>query len=262
MLTRAVGTRRLRDGKDIWMVLKRSYRIRESKKAKRVILKMSPQMELEVVIPRGYDRGRIPGLVAAKSEWIEKTGRKLSARQPMDADRCFPPDRIHFRALDRVVVVACRPEPGSALSLRETGPDRLTVEGRLDHQDGLRLLLQDWLKYQGRLHLIPMLERLSAATGLSCRMVQIRNQKARWGSCSRRGAISLNAKILFFPWEYARYILLHELAHTRHLNHSPRFWSLVEELEPRYRELEDQLKDAWQYVPYWAMPVERLAGTD
>ena len=99
----------------------------------------------------------------------------------------------------------------------------------------------------------PWLDRSSLETGLRYARIQIRRQRTRWGSCSRNGTISLNACLLFQPPDVVNYLLIHELAHTRHMNHSRRFWSLVEKHEPRWQELDAGLTRGWREVPAWAI---------
>jgi len=72
--------------------------------------------------------------------------------------------------------------------------------------------------------------------------VTVRGQRTRWGSCSRRGTISLNWRLIQTPEDVRDYIILHELAHLRQMNHSDRFWREVERLCPDYRSAERWLK--------------------
>jgi predicted metal-dependent hydrolase len=77
---------------------------------------------------------------------------------------------------------------------------------------------------------------------IAIRRVSVRNQRSRWGSCSRRGTISLNWRLVQAPVFVRDYIILHELAHVKELNHSPRFWREVERLCPDFAEAERWLR--------------------
>ena len=83
---------------------------------------------------------------------------------------------------------------------------------------------------------------LAELHGIEVMRVTVRNQRSRWGSCSRRGTISLNWRLIQTPEQVRDYIILHELAHRRHMNHSQRFWQEVERLCPEYLEAERWLK--------------------
>jgi predicted metal-dependent hydrolase len=83
---------------------------------------------------------------------------------------------------------------------------------------------------------------LAAPHRLPVQRVMVRNQRSRWGSCSRRGTISLNWRLVQTPIFVRDYLVLHELAHLREMNHSRRFWSEVERLCPTFREAERWLK--------------------
>lgn len=80
------------------------------------------------------------------------------------------------------------------------------------------------------------LRELAGTHGLNVSTVTVRNQRTLWGSCSRRGAISLNWRLMLMPADVRDYILIHELAHLKHANHSRRFWATVESMCPRYRD--------------------------
>jgi predicted metal-dependent hydrolase len=232
------------------------YVIRESKKAKRVILNIWPGKGLEVVIPMGFDRRKIPGIVAEKGEWIQKTFNGLERKQGSVEDLCFVlPESIELRAVSRRFTVQYTNTAVTikTLELVQPGDSRLELTGPISPKPKVcQELLKQWLKDQGRVHLVAWLERLSTQTGLSFKKAQIRLQKTRWGSCSHKGTISLNCKLLFLPPELVRYILLHELCHTVHLNHSLEYWSLMSKLEPDYRVLDAQVNNADRYVPLWA----------
>lgn len=107
------------------------------------------------------------------------------------------------------------------------------------------------LPEKARGYLIPMLARLSKDTELEYRCVRIKWQRTVWGSCSSKGSINLSARLIFLPPELVRYVLIHELCHTKHLNHSASFWRLVASLEPAYRDREAVLHRTEHLVPGW-----------
>ncbi len=78
--------------------------------------------------------------------------------------------------------------------------------------------------------------------GLTFNRLSIRNQKSRWGSCSSKKNININYKIIFLTPRQQDYIIVHELCHLQHMNHSPKFWALVEQLIPEYRTLRKELR--------------------
>ncbi len=84
--------------------------------------------------------------------------------------------------------------------------------------------------------------KLNAVYGFRVGRIAIRNQRSRWGSCSKRGNLNFNYRIALLPPRYAEYIVAHELCHLACFDHSRAFWDLVEKTIPEYREIRKQLK--------------------
>jgi predicted metal-dependent hydrolase len=112
-------------------------------------------------------------------------------------------------------------------------------------------MLNRWLMKVAEREFANRLQQLANTYGFRYDRVQIRRQRTRWGSCSSRGTISLNVCAMSLRPEVLRYLLIHELCHTQHMNHSSRFWKLVATCEPNYRELDRELTAAWRFVPPW-----------
>jgi len=97
-------------------------------------------------------------------------------------------------------------------------------------------------KNQARDLVIRKIEHFNRFYQFGFNKISIRNQKTRWGSCSRRGNLNFNYKIALLPEKLADYIIVHELCHLKEFNHSRNFWSLVARTFPDYRELRRELK--------------------
>ena len=225
------------------------YTVRVSPRAKRVILKAIPGKGLEVVVPKGFNQRRLPAILQSKRPWIEQTLLRLSKEKEL-----VVPTHIYLKAVDEHWQVQYKPTSDSRVSVRQRTTALLLVEG--DVGDVLLVIetLKRWLSLRARLHLVPWLINLSHEFELPFKKTIVRGQRTRWASCSKLQTISLNRGLLFLPRHLVRHVFLHELCHTRHLDHSPKFWNHLRELEPKCNLLETQVRQADQYVPKWAHP--------
>jgi predicted metal-dependent hydrolase len=112
-------------------------------------------------------------------------------------------------------------------------------------------VLLNWLVERGRLGFEAPLRTLATQMAVRPARLQVRCQRSRWGSCSRRATISLNACLLFQRPEVLRYLMVHELSHLRHMNHSAHFWAEVGRHEPDWKALDRELLQSWVRVPSW-----------
>lgn len=250
--------------------------VRTSPRARRVRLRIVPRHGLEVVIPPGFSATRIPEVLERHRTWIVRAllraglaesapgtlpeGAREGAQGPGGGAFLGPhgirsvPGEVDLPAVQaRYVVVRAPLAQGMRPELREVdGTLRLRVpEGGAG--DGVAVdLLRDWLRAVARRRLAPWLHGLAAEHGFHYQRCVVRMQQTRWGSCSARGTISCNASLLFLPRELARHVLLHELCHTVHLDHSSRFHALLEQVDPNAAEWREGLRSGWSHVPWWA----------
>lgn len=233
------------------------YTVRVSRRAKYVNLQITLHKGLEVIVPQGFDLRHLPEIIRGKRRWIERTAQRLHAqREVLNASCPGPvPRRIHLRAIGEEWRVVYRTGDRAGRPARDGFDRAWNRQLTIAHDEGdvaaCKQALREWLKKRARREIVPIIMRLSQRFELPYARTSIRGQTTIWGSCSARRNISLNYKLLFLPRQLVRYVCIHELCHTRHLNHSRRFWSLVGRLMPEYPDMEQELRNAWRYVPLW-----------
>jgi predicted metal-dependent hydrolase len=234
-----------------------SPHIRVSTRARRLSVRVYPDARVEVVVPRRVRPSDVQQFLSAHREWIET--RREAALRSRPVPEPFPPPAITFAVVGerwRLHMAG----GAERLAIRELGEDAerfrvLRVSG-VTNSKGLRKALRAWLLRAARERLEPRVAALSAATGIEYSRVSIRRQRSRWGSCSVSGTISLNACLLFHRPEVVDYLVIHELTHVKHMNHSARFWAAVEKHCPDWRRLDRELVQGWRTVPRWVFSDE------
>ncbi|WP_035105317.1 M48 family metallopeptidase [Desulfohalovibrio reitneri] len=222
------------------------FSLRENPRSRRVTLRLTPGGELRLTVPPGFDPAMAHHVVEARRDWIERCMDKLGRPGGSPPD---PPDELRLRAADESWRVDYAERGQGPVRLRTNAGGRLLVSGGLADRQAVRRALLDFCRARGRDILPGLAEELAREAGEDLAGVTVRAQRSRWGSCSSRGSLSLNAKLLFLPQRVAVYVIRHELAHLRHLNHSPAFWERVTELEPDWRAREKELKESRFLVP-------------
>ena len=224
------------------------FSVRESSRARRLSIKVFPRGRVEVVVPKRTRASDVQRFVEAHREWIRKTRAAFAAEHPHEPFAL--PVRIDLPGIERRVCVRYEQGDGSSVRYRLRG-DTLVLSGATQDEMLCVNALKRWLLALAKKEYEPRLRSLSALTGNGYRKVHVRGQRTCWGSHSSSGTISLNYCLMFLDPAHLRYVLIHELCHARHMNHSRRFWSLVGRFEPRYRQLDKDLNDGWKRIPAW-----------
>jgi predicted metal-dependent hydrolase len=220
------------------------YSLRVSRKARHAKLQIKPYGGLEVVIPVRFPKKAVPELVIKHARWIEK---QLAKQEKRITESALPSEIYLTINSSRIDVVS-----ESDNRQKNLYRQHYLVLTNQDYQQNVKQLRQ-WIRKQAWQLLPPMLEQLSHDTGLDYKKISIRSQKTRWGSCSSSGTISLNDQLLFVDQASAEYLMIHELCHRRHMNHSAKFWQLVEYHCPNYRQHEAALTRAKSQIPEWIL---------
>lgn len=202
-------------------------------RARRYVLRVRPDGRLRLTVPRGGSRAEGLRFIETHRAWIEQERARLAS---MPASRAWTTGTsILLRGQAETIVVT-----PSGVAATVTCGDR-TIRIRREASD-VRPFVERSLRELAREELAPRLAELAAMHQLTVGRVTIRNQRSRWGSCSPGGNIALNFRLVQMPAEVRDYVLIHELMHIRQQNHSRRFWRLVADACPSFRDAERWLK--------------------
>ena len=211
-----------------------AVRFVRNRRARKYILRLLRDGSARVTIPRGGNLAEAQRFVAAHTAWLEKQLARHAAR-PLP-DRAW---RAGTEILFRGDLVRLDATSDGADWVVNFASEKLRVK---EGGGELRPYIERHLWRLAARELPPRVLELAAANRLDVRRITVRNQRSRWGSCSRRGTISLNWRLIQAAEFVRDYIILHELAHLKHMNHSRRFWAEVERLCPNFKRAEAWLK--------------------
>ncbi|MDQ6952864.1 MAG: SprT family zinc-dependent metalloprotease [Mariprofundaceae bacterium] len=222
------------------------YQVRISKRAKYARLVMQRNGMLEVVLPVRMNHDDAEHLVRSQKDWIAKHQQGMQNQQAGSLAVDVLPNRIHFPSLNQVITVKYI---SHEKDFHQENDGELTVYSSNDAF--IPQILQHWLKDRAEMCLSSMLFAIAQEMDETYQSVSIRLQKTRWGSCSNQRRINLNAKLLLLPQDLMRYVMIHELSHLQHLNHSKEFWQRVAQFEPDYAEKRQTLRVWEENTPDW-----------
>jgi hypothetical protein len=209
--------------------------VRSSSRARRISLRVARrQRAVELVVPKGLPLACGLAFLERQRDWLARRLAEIPSPVPFAHGVTIP-----FRGEPHLVVHVPQ-RRGNVW--RETGPGasaRLCVAGDVRH---LPRRLTDWLKNAARRELLQACRHHAQAMGVSFRRLSVRDQTSRWGSCSASGTLSFSWRLVLAPPFVLDYLAAHEVAHLRHMNHSPAFWRLVHRHCPHAEAAEAWLK--------------------
>ncbi len=217
-----------------------SYTVKRSSRAKHVRLEIRVTSGLTIVVPRSLNMEDIPALLKKKKRWILDKLAEYGKAQSVAVERNLKSgDSIPY--LGRYLKVEERHNPGTAYGVK-LEQNQLLVN--LDSgNDRLELVLEWWYRQQAERLIKKRADELCPRLGVTYSRLTVRAARTRWGSCSRKGNLNFNWKLIMTPEPVVDYVIIHELAHLKEMNHSKNFWNLVARHCPRWREHRKWLKD-------------------
>lgn len=220
------------------------YRVLKTRRNRHVRLTVSGKSGVRISAPRGYPERELHAMVREKASWILDRldhFRNLEKQQPRwryaDGERLLIKGRwlpLRITHWERNV---------GRLRLDEDRLDVCLPRDKADDEGIVRDLFLRWLRRWAMQDLTHRVTMHAREMHLQHGRVTIRAQRSKWGSCSQNGSISLNMRLMLAPPEVADYVVIHELAHLRELNHSARFWRIVERHCPQRKEQQRWLRE-------------------
>ena len=207
------------------------YSLRTSKRAKRVSLRCSSENGLEIVYPNGQCEPSAEALLRQNCDWVRASIEKLRQADDKRPRRDYSPREVFmYRGEPLSLKLTSSAQCKRAFAKMEGNTLWLTIPAAPQELDKMvkREAVIAFYRRQARHFLPKRASQLATRTGFKLTSVRIKNQKTRWGSCSVKGNINLNLRLMMAPDAAIDYVIIHELCHLRELNHSPAFWRLVE----------------------------------
>lgn len=233
-----------------------AYRVRRSSRRRTVTLTVAPEDGLVVHCPRRFARWRVEQAVRSKARWIlARLEEALQRQRGRKSPRWLPGSLLPFRGGEyRLEVVRTAGGGKSVGPVRlEEGRLRLPLPagkyggGDISIAPGSEAEMREWM-LQGymaaaREMITARVAHFQAELSVQPCVIRIKGQKRRWGSCSAKGGLNFNWRLILAPPEVLDYVVVHELCHLLHMNHSRSFWERVARVLPEYKRQRDWLKE-------------------
>lgn len=224
------------------------YQIKVSRRAKRVCLSITREKGVTITVPAKVRAFNPMEIINDHRAWLEKKISDYLIPDPSLNEKKWPVI-LEMKALQKTYTVEYQLS-SCDLQLIERPHTSLVLVGKLIDKNIIQLL-KNWLKQTAYLHFEKRLSYWSEKMLCSYTELHIRQQKTCWGSCSTKKSIQLNYKLIFVPIHLLDYIIVHELAHTKHMNHSNKFWNLVAYYIPNYQLCKKELNQYSKVLPTW-----------
>lgn len=224
------------------------YSLRRSERAKNTRIVVKPG-KIEVVAPPKVSERRIKAFVEAQQDWIRAAVKRIADK--VKAVPCLTPadyaDGATVPFQGRQIPLRVKPTSAKTVRVQLQNDETFIVAlpAGTDRQQSSELIRQSlvrWMKNHARQQANALIEKHARQHSLFPRALRIKTQKSRWGSCGPRNDINLNWLLVLAPPAALEYVVVHELCHIKHKNHSRDFWMLVAEHFPDYQQQRRWLK--------------------
>lgn len=209
------------------------YQINYSRR-KTMSITVKPDGTIRVAAPKGTAAKTVQDWVASKSKWIAAKMAEVEMANRQIAERSFQSGE-EFLYLGRPMRLELVNDPQQTRTMVRGREGTIQVTGPDCSPAAVKAALETWYRWAAGRYIGARVQNYQIQVGRKPGRITIREQKTRWGSCSARGNLNFNWRIMMAPPEIIDYLVVHELCHLVHLNHSPVFWNLVGSIMPDYK---------------------------
>jgi predicted metal-dependent hydrolase len=227
------------------------YDITYSQRRKSISIIVHHTKRVEIKAPTGTSASFIHGLAEKKVTWIVKRLKILDSMKILQVERKYRDGELFF-FLGFPCTLSLKEVTGTGGICYNDGNITVTIPHSLpshDHPRYTRELVQDWYRDQASRVIREEIQDYATIIGIEPPSFKLKNVRRRWGSCNHENKLNFNIRLVMAPIDLIAYVVLHELCHIRHKNHSREFWESVSEVMPDYRGRMDLLKrEGHRYV--------------
>ena len=216
-----------------------TYTRKQKKRGFNLTLKVEPSGEVVVYAPKLTPKFMLDQFVKKNQDWIIKQKVRLKNKKPLIGDSFV---YLFGKRYSLAIKEINQPTSGFYVFKNELvyqPPATTHLPTKIPKKR-----LESFLKNTAESYILPRTHQLAQEMRLKFKKVSLRQQKTRWGSCSSQKNLNFNWRLVHFEPKVIDYVIIHELAHLKHMNHSKAFWSLVAQFDPDYKKHRKALKEA------------------
>lgn len=213
----------------------------EYKKRKTFAIEIIPPNKIKVKSPRGISKSKIEELVHSKANWIIKKLEEFKDIEHMQIERRFVDGEI-FMYLGKEYILKITQNKNLKKAEVSICNEFIHVKTPKIEIEIIKKIMIEWYKIECDKKIRERIEVYGQKLGEMPRIIKVKEQKRRWGTCTSRRDVLFNWKCIMAPIDVIDYIVVHELCHLVHMNHSANFWSLVKSNFPHYEEKKQWLR--------------------
>jgi predicted metal-dependent hydrolase len=205
-----------------------SYQLQRNRRSHSIKIKIDPSAQVIVVAPPDCPTPFIDKFVAKHQDWIARNLAKVKEHVEKKQLKDSSVD-IFGKHYDKEIIFSAREKLGVHIS-----GGKVVINPVSDTKESVEKALTQFFKSTAEKYIVPRTHQLGKIMGISFRDITLRAQKTRWGSCSSQGNLNFNWRLVHCPPHVIDYVIIHELAHRKQMNHSSKFWDIVAKFDPEY----------------------------